>query len=149
MHLVHCHHFYMTEIQISLFIIGSIEFGKYSTAIPSIGNCLFPPQCWLSIYIPVVLLNFLHNISLILYIYLMHDHRNNHFYSSCIPLDQEYWHDQDKMPIFLLWEWIFFMKDINNFLVKKKYFFTIIIPFFVFVNYAITQLPRIIIFKWS
>ena len=39
-------------------LLGSIAMGKHSTAIPSIDNCLFPPQCW--IYI---------NISLTLYIY--------------------------------------------------------------------------------
>ena len=43
MHLVHFHHLYMNEIRIFPFLPGSIEFGKYSTAIPSIDNCLFPP----------------------------------------------------------------------------------------------------------
>ena len=58
MHIVHCCHLYMNGIQIFFLLPISIEVGKYSTAIPSIDNCLFLPQCWLCISILVVLLNF-------------------------------------------------------------------------------------------
>ena len=44
MHLVHFRHFYMNEIHIFSLLLGSIEIEKYSTATPSIDNCLFPPQ---------------------------------------------------------------------------------------------------------
>ena len=33
---------------------GSTEFVKYSTSIYFVYNCLFPPQWWLCMYIPVV-----------------------------------------------------------------------------------------------
>ena len=49
---------------VSFLPLLSTEFGKYSTAIPSIDNFLVPPQFWLCISIPIVLLNFPHNFSL-------------------------------------------------------------------------------------
>ena len=68
MHLVHWYCLYMNDIKIlNAFIPGSIEFGKYSTGITSIYNCLFSSQCWIYISIPVVLMNFLHYLSLTLY----------------------------------------------------------------------------------
>ena len=51
MDLVQFHGLNTNVIHIFLLLLGSNKVGKYSIAIPSIDNCLFPPQCRLCTYI--------------------------------------------------------------------------------------------------
>ena len=58
MHIVHFHHLNMNGIQVSPLNKRLSMLEKQPTKIPSIDNCLLPPQCWIWIYILAASLNF-------------------------------------------------------------------------------------------
>ena len=107
---------------------GPIQFGKYWTAIPSINNCLFLPQCWLCIYIRVVLLNFYGYFFFKFRLFFDALSWKNKFQSYHIPLNQESWQEQYEMTVFYSGNVNFLWKKSIIFSWRTKIFSTIILP---------------------